>query len=106
MTYYEVLSVTVSDNAEALRSAYLALARRMHPDRHSNSRESNVAFAEVTVAYETLTDSERRAKYEAGLALLTDECDRCGGSGIAPARGFKKVVVACMRCCGSGRTVR
>jgi curved DNA-binding protein CbpA len=71
--YYELLDITPNADADQIKEAYYAVARRYHPDRfHLKSGTSmhsrlGSAFAQVTQAYETLSDPERRASYDATL---------------------------------------
>jgi molecular chaperone DnaJ len=63
--YYQILGVPRDADAEAIKNAFHRLARRYHPDR---SRESGAEarFKEITEAYTVLSDSARRAEYDAG----------------------------------------
>lgn len=71
--YYEVLDLPPKVEANEVKDAYYAIARLYHPDRfHFKSGTSlhaqiSSAFARVTQAYETLTDPNARAAYDAGL---------------------------------------
>jgi len=71
--YYEVLDLTREADANEIKLAYYALARRYHPDRfHLQSgtpqhMRISSAFARVTQAYETLTDAGPRATYDAAI---------------------------------------
>jgi hypothetical protein len=73
-THYEVLSVNESAAAEQIKNGYYTMARNYHPDRFHLQAETplhariGAAFARITQAYETLTDSKRRAAYDVKLA--------------------------------------
>ena len=58
--YYEILGVTPDATPEEIRSAYLDLAKRVHPDQGGNQ----ALFRSVNSAYETLNDPTRRATYD------------------------------------------
>lgn len=76
--YYELLGVQPDVSDAELKRAYRALARRYHPDVGGGDPESEDKFKEITVAYETLRDPEKRARY-----------DRFGPEGVnAGAGGF------------------
>ena len=62
MDYYVVLGIAEDADEETIRSAFRALARRYHPDVGAGS--SPVEFQRAREAYETLTDPERRRRYD------------------------------------------
>ena len=74
MNYYVVLGVARTADAEAIRSAFRALARQYHPDAGSGS--SAQKFREVVEAYETLSDPVRRRQYDASLRPVRSPADR------------------------------
>jgi curved DNA-binding protein CbpA len=71
--HYEILDLTTNADAEQIKEVYYTAARRYHPDRFhlksGTSRHSrlSMAFAKVTQAYETLSDSTRRSAYDATI---------------------------------------
>ena len=62
--YYEVLGVTRQADAEEIKRAYRRKARQLHPDVAGPGHEEE--FKEVTVAYEVLSDPEKRQVYDLG----------------------------------------
>ena len=69
MTHYEVLGVDRTADGEAVRRAYLGLARRHHPDLHSSAspderRRHAERMAAVNAAWEVLGDASRRRHYD------------------------------------------
>lgn len=62
--YYEVLGVSRTATADEIKRAYRALAKKHHPDRNPNDPDADRRFKEVQTAYETLSDAERRQKYD------------------------------------------
>jgi molecular chaperone DnaJ len=63
-SYYEVLGVSSHATEADIKRAYRALARRYHPDSHPDDPDAEAQFKEVTIAYETLRDPERRRRYD------------------------------------------
>lgn len=62
--YYEVLGVSRHASDDEIKRAYRQLARKLHPDVNGGDPESEARFKEVTVAYEALSDPERRRRYD------------------------------------------
>lgn len=64
-TYYAVLGVSRSATAKQIKDAYRKAARTAHPD-HGGSAEQ---FHDLAVAYEMLSDPERRRRYDRTLGI-------------------------------------
>lgn len=62
--YYEVLGVAKNASAEELKKAYRKLAMQYHPDRNPDNKEAEEKFKEAAEAYEVLSNSDKRAKYD------------------------------------------
>ena len=74
--YYEVLGVDRSANDDELKKAYRKLAKKYHPDLNPGDAEAEKKFKEANEAYEVLSDSEKRARY-----------DQFGHAGVDPSYG-------------------
>ncbi|KAG2778587.1 hypothetical protein JG687_00004447 [Phytophthora cactorum] len=73
-SFYDVLGVAASCNAEDVRRAYHQAARKYHPDKRLNDvnadntyGEDEQQFLRVQEAYETLRNEELRREYDAKL---------------------------------------
>lgn len=62
--YYGVLGVERGAGDEDIKKAYRRLARKYHPDV-SKEKDATARFQEVSEAYETLRDKDKRAAYDA-----------------------------------------
>ncbi len=61
--FYRTLGLTHTADANAIRTAYRALAKRYHPDV-SSLPDAHERFVAVTEAYEVLSDPAARARYD------------------------------------------
>jgi molecular chaperone DnaJ len=61
---YEVLGVPRDADERAIKKAFRALARELHPDVNRHDPEAEEKFKEAAEAYEILSDAERRATYD------------------------------------------
>lgn len=66
--YYETLGVSKTATDDELKSAFRKLARQYHPDLHPGDEAAANKFKEVNEAYETLSDPQKRAEYDAAQA--------------------------------------
>lgn len=75
--YYEVLGISKSADDKEIKSAFRKLAKKYHPDLNPDNKEAETKFKEVNEAYEVLSDSEKKAKY-----------DQFGHAAFDPNQGF------------------
>jgi curved DNA-binding protein len=61
--YYEILGIENGANEAAIKKAYRALARKYHPDV-SKDPKGEEKFKDLSEAYKTLKDPEKRAAYD------------------------------------------
>ena len=62
--YYEILGVTKGAGEDELKKAYRRLAKQFHPDVNQDDPEAEHKFKEISEAYEVLSDSNKRARYD------------------------------------------
>ncbi|GLQ16883.1 molecular chaperone DnaJ [Maritalea porphyrae] len=62
--FYDVLGVGREVDEKALKSAYRKLAMKYHPDRNPGDEAAEASFKEVSEAYDTLKDPQKRAAYD------------------------------------------
>ena len=62
---YDLLGVARDADADAIKKAYRRLARQYHPDVNPEP-EAQERFKEVSMAYEVLSDPQKRASYDRG----------------------------------------
>jgi len=62
--YYKVLGVDENSDAKTIKKQYRRLAQKHHPDRNQGDLQAEEKFKEVSEAYSTLSDSDKRAQYD------------------------------------------
>lgn len=77
--YYEILGVSKSASDEDLKKAFRGLAFKYHPDRNKDE-DAEEKFKEINEAYQVLSDSDKRARY--------DQFGHAGISGNSQSSGF------------------
>lgn len=71
--HYLVLGVSRTADAAMIRAAYVALAKRYHPDVAAGNPElAAFNFRQITDAYQTLSDPDARACYDARVQAALD----------------------------------
>ena len=64
---YEILGVTKAASTDEIRSAYRKLAKKLHPDLNPGDKKAEERFKEIATANALLSDTEQRAKFDAGV---------------------------------------
>ncbi|GAV66792.1 DnaJ domain-containing protein/DnaJ_CXXCXGXG domain-containing protein [Cephalotus follicularis] len=90
LDYYEILGVSKDAGRDEIKMAFLALAKKYHPDANKNNPSAKRKFQEIREAYETLQDSEKRAQYDSMRAGGSENIKYDAGD----AEGFKHAGVA------------
>jgi DnaJ domain len=82
-THYDTLKVHSNASPEAIKTAYRALCKQHHPDRNPSKPEASAKMAEINVAYEILSDPERRLEYDQKIQTI-ELAQRKKMSGVSP----------------------
>jgi curved DNA-binding protein len=62
--YYQILGVSKTANESEIKKAFRKLARQYHPDLNPNDHTAEAKFKEINEAYEVLSDTGKRQKYD------------------------------------------
>src|SRR2546427_12680219 len=65
MDFYVILGLERGATLADIKRAYKRLARRFHPDINPGDRMAAAQFRQIAEAYETLSDPDRRRRYDA-----------------------------------------
>lgn len=63
---YLTLGVGKKATADEIKTAYRKLARTLHPDLNPGNKQAEERFKEVSVAYDLLSDADKRGKFDRG----------------------------------------
>lgn len=88
--HYKVLGVAPDADAAAIKTAYRKLVLKCHPDKVSDpalKEQKQDEFQQVQQSYETLSDPDKRQRYDLELRAkeLREERDRTRSSRTSPA---------------------
>lgn len=67
--HYDTLEVSPKASAEVIRAAYKSLMQRHHPDKSVNGSASTPLASSIALAYEVLSDPQRRLAYDQTLLV-------------------------------------
>lgn len=71
--YYKILEVDFDATEEDIRSNYIRLALKWHPDKQKEEDGATSKFQEINEAYQVLSDPVKRQEYDKkGMAYVYD----------------------------------
>jgi curved DNA-binding protein CbpA len=65
--YYVILGVTSTAGFDEIKAAYRSLAKKYHPDKNQGNKTAEEKFKEIQEAYATLSNPEKRRRYDLKL---------------------------------------
>jgi DnaJ-class molecular chaperone len=66
MDLYARLGVKRAASDAEIKKAYRSLAKQLHPDKNRDNPKAAERFAQITAAYDLLSDKDKRARYDRG----------------------------------------
>jgi len=82
--YYEILGISRTATEKEIKSAYRKLAKKYHPDVNK-AKDASEKFKDVNEAYEVLSDTQKRQRYD-GLGSNWN-----ANSDFTPPPGFENI---------------
>eukprot|EP00300_Choanocystis_sp_HF-7_P000897 c10740_g1_i1.p1 GENE.c10740_g1_i1~~c10740_g1_i1.p1 ORF type:complete len:631 (+),score=165.95 c10740_g1_i1:39-1931(+) len=88
--YYKILGVAKQATDKEIKTAYRKLALQWHPDKHTgpDKEAAETKFQEIAMAYEILSDTEKRAMVDRGQDPNDPQNQQGGGGGGPFGGGF------------------
>jgi molecular chaperone DnaJ len=82
MDFYLILGLGRAASLGDIKRAYKRLARRYHPDINPGDRAAAAHFRQIVEAYETLSDPDRRQRYDTTGRAVPEAESRVGFEGF------------------------
>ena len=114
--FYEVLGVAKTADSKEIKRSYRKLAMKYHPDRNSDDPDAEEKFKEASMAYEVLSDTDKRSAYDRMGHAAFENGMGGGGFGGTGGGNFQDIfgdifgnfgdIFGQQRGCGGGRARR
>ncbi|KAK4232164.1 hypothetical protein QBC38DRAFT_506240 [Podospora fimiseda] len=99
--YYKILGIEKTATETEIKKAYRKLAIVHHPDKNPGDKTAEARFKDISEAYETLSDPQKRERYDSGVDLQ-DPSDMFGGGGGGMGGGIDPEILFSMMGGGGG----
>jgi curved DNA-binding protein len=88
--YYKTLGIERTANSDEIAKSYRKLARKFHPDLNPEDEKAKERFKRIQAAYDTLSDPEKRKRYDQfGADWQHGPAPQAGGGFARQAGGFR-----------------
>ncbi|KAF6138854.1 hypothetical protein GIB67_018585 [Kingdonia uniflora] len=90
MDYYKILEVDYDAKEDTIRSNFIRLALKWHPDKRKDVESATSAFQDINEAYKVLSDPARRREYDKDRMLHIYDCNL-----IEHLNRYKELILTC-----------
>ena len=80
--YYDVLGITKSASSSEIKKAYRKMAIKYHPDKNPEDKSAEEKFKIAAEAYEVLSDTDKKARYDQFGHQAFEGAGGFGGGGM------------------------
>ena len=84
--YYKTLGIDKKADEKEIKNAYRKLVKKYHPDKTKGDKDAENKFKEISEAYDVLSDSSKRKKYD----NLGADWDKFGSTNSRGSSGFNQ----------------
>ncbi len=91
--YYRILHLSENATLEDIKHSFRRLARDCHPDLHPNDAKAAERFRVLREAYEVLSDSARRSRYDRHRGTNLSHNQEKASPQVYYVRGVEKILV-------------
>jgi len=85
--YYKLLGIEKNASADEIKKAYRKKAHKYHPDKNPDDSKAEAKFKEISHAYETLSDPQKKKMYDQ-FGADGPQAQGFGGGGYGGGQGF------------------
>lgn len=91
--YYKLLRVSKNATVEEIKKSFRRLARDCHPDLHPNDADAAERFRLLREAYEVLSDSDQRNRYDRRRQKAFSQTQNVNSPQVYYVRGVEKILM-------------
>jgi molecular chaperone DnaJ len=90
--YYDILGVGKAADEKEIKKAYRKIALKFHPDKNPDDDAAEAKFKEAAEAYEVLSDSNKRSRYDQfGHQGVGNSAASAGGGGFGGGMNMEDI---------------
>jgi len=88
--YYGILGVKKTSSTQEIKKSYKNLSRKYHPDKNPDNKEAEDKFKDISEAYDTLSNEEKKSHYDSKMSYSFDFNRHGYAFGKSDATSFKR----------------